>query len=115
MNHEDRARLVEELERKGLLAKLRVELTWPRVLAICWLILWRFSAGLIAIFSVLDVLSRKFIEEGLILAEAPAGQLTTPVIVIGFLLAFVWGVLVIHTALTKQYKLTEFRLIALAR
>lgn len=115
MNHEDRARLVEELERKGLLANLRVELTWPRILAIYWLILWRFSAGLIAIFSILDVLSRKFIGEGLILAAAPAGQLATPILVIGILLVFIWGVVVIRTALTNHYKLTGFSLIGLAR
>jgi hypothetical protein len=115
VNYEDRARLVAELEGKGLLAKLQVELTWSRLLAIFWLVIWRFSAGLIAIFSFLDVLSRRLIAEGLVHAEAPANQLAMPLLVIGILSALIWGLVVIRMALTKHYKLTGFSLIVLAR
>jgi len=115
VNHGERARLVEVLERQGLLAKLRVELTWPRLLSICWLIFWRFGVGLIAIFSFLDVVSRKLIADGFLLAEVPAGELARPVLVIGIFLAAIWGLVVIRVALTKHYKLSGFRLIVVAR
>jgi len=115
MDDKGKSRLVAELERAGLLERLQLKLTWQRLFAICWLILWRYCLGLLAMFSVLDLIWRKFLGSGFPVGGTADPVLMVPAVVIAVILAVAWGIAVIHTALVKVYKLTGFRLIAVGR
>jgi hypothetical protein len=115
MDDEEKARLVAELEREGLMENLQLELTWQRLIAIGWLILWRYCVGLLAIFSVLDLVWRKFFGGGFVVAGAEGIGVNLLALTIAVALAVLWGVAVVHTALIKRYRLTGFRLIVVPR
>jgi len=115
MDDKKKARLVAALEREGILQQLQPELTWQRLLAIWWFIFWRYCLGLLAIFSILDLVWRKFFGGGFFLSNVLTDGKAIVALVICFGLALAWGVVVIHMALTKHYKLTGVRLLMLAR
>ncbi len=115
MDDKEKARLVAELERQGLLENLQLELTWQRLMAIWWLMLWRYCVGLLAIFSVIDLVWRKFLGTGFIVIRAGEEVVMVPALVIAIVLAVLWGIAVVHTALIKRYRLTGFRLIMVPR
>lgn len=115
MKDEEKAHLVERLEREGLLAELELELTWQRLLSICWLIFWRCCVGLIAILSVFDVLWRRLVGSGANVTGVNVDNLAMAMIVIGVVLALVWCVFVIRMALITHYRRSGFRLIVVPR
>jgi len=115
MTDKEKTRLVAALEREGLLQQLQPKLTWQRLLAIWWFILWRYCLGLLAIFSILDLVWRKFFGAGFSLAKILSDEWRILALVICFGFALAWGVVVIHMALSKHYKLTHFRLMILSR
>lgn len=115
MNDKEKARLVATLEREGVLQHLQPELTWQRLLAIWWFILWRYCLGLLSIFSVLDVVWRKLFHAGFFFTNILTDEWRILALVVCFAFALVWGVVVVRMALTKHYKLTGVRLLLVAQ
>ena len=85
------------------------EVTWRRVLAVWWLIVWRALLGGAALGFIAGFLVG-FIGR---LAGLPANTSLITSGVLGALASLIWGIIVVRMALRKPY--SDFRIVLTAR